>query len=266
MVLSRHYTVQVKSTRDPWSFKDHEAIEWLVNHPSPLFLAIVDKRSGTIDVFQTFARFDLYVHARYPTPLVLYPGEPGTGSVGLWDGVTSDCDLGAPILRVTANELFDDAVVAERLEVLSKWVEIERKNILLRDLGLLRFRGPEGYKTNHLSFHGYNEKGLGHVTDEQLELALHALGESLDCVGSQHGYVRRVKDPETLLLMMMLMRRITDKGHKRLSVHDGISVGGLGQWIHQPDDRYVGESIDRVIQTLLADPGTLGLLDRLRSR
>jgi hypothetical protein len=84
MLLSRPYTVQVKSNRSPWVFKESETIEWLVNHPSPFFLAVVDKGTGTIEVFQTFARFDLYVHARYPTPLVLHPGMPGTSSVGQW--------------------------------------------------------------------------------------------------------------------------------------------------------------------------------------
>jgi hypothetical protein len=266
MLVSWPYTVQVKSNRAPWRFEASETIEWLVNHPSPFFLAIVDKSDGTIDVFQTFARFDLYVHARYPTPLVLRPGKPGEGSVGLWDGVTNNYDLGAPIVRVTASELLNEQVLAERLAVLSKWVDIERKNIVLRDLGLLRFRGPQGYKTNEIAFSGWNEKGLGHVSAEQLGRALHALGESLDCVGSQYGYVKRDTDPETLLLMMMLMRRITDGGRKGLSVHDGIAVGGLGPSIIQSGDAYVGESIDRAIQTLLADPSTVELVNRIRTK
>src|SRR5450631_4076590 len=44
------YTVQVKSTRDPWVFDGPEEVRWLIEHPSPLFLCVVDKAAGKISV------------------------------------------------------------------------------------------------------------------------------------------------------------------------------------------------------------------------
>src|SRR5437867_42027 len=74
VVVRTLYTVQVKSNRDSWKLKDEEAVRWFIAHPTPLLLSIIDKAAGTIEVFQTFARFDLWAQGRYPVPLVLKPG------------------------------------------------------------------------------------------------------------------------------------------------------------------------------------------------
>src|SRR5215469_679933 len=38
-----YFAVQVKSAMDDWIFDGEESIRWLVEHPLPLFLCIVDK-------------------------------------------------------------------------------------------------------------------------------------------------------------------------------------------------------------------------------
>src|SRR5690349_6003911 len=38
-----HYTVQVKSESEPWVFPNADSVEWLIRHPFPLFLCVVDK-------------------------------------------------------------------------------------------------------------------------------------------------------------------------------------------------------------------------------
>jgi hypothetical protein len=42
------YTVQVKSQLKPWTFKSKESVEWLIKHPLPLFLGVVDKKTAIL--------------------------------------------------------------------------------------------------------------------------------------------------------------------------------------------------------------------------
>src|SRR5258708_30927765 len=49
-----YFTVQVKSTEDPWRLTDRESVEWLVHHPTPLFLCTVNKAENRVRVYQLF--------------------------------------------------------------------------------------------------------------------------------------------------------------------------------------------------------------------
>src|SRR6266567_2016115 len=42
------YTVQVKSNLDPVVFKDREAVRWVIEHPLPLFLCVVNKAEARL--------------------------------------------------------------------------------------------------------------------------------------------------------------------------------------------------------------------------
>ena len=39
-----YFTVQVKSTMEPWIFKDHDSIRGLIEYPMPLFLSVITRR------------------------------------------------------------------------------------------------------------------------------------------------------------------------------------------------------------------------------
>jgi hypothetical protein len=47
-VVRDYFVVQVKSGTDPWVFKDQDSVKWLVEYPTPLFLACVDKKKGSV--------------------------------------------------------------------------------------------------------------------------------------------------------------------------------------------------------------------------
>jgi len=50
-----YYSVQVKSTMDPWVFNSPESVRWIIEHPLPVFLCIVQKSEATILVYHTCA-------------------------------------------------------------------------------------------------------------------------------------------------------------------------------------------------------------------
>ena len=55
--VTDHYSVQVKSTTDAWVLEGNDSIEWLINHPTPLYLACVDKGGAQLSIYRTAARF-----------------------------------------------------------------------------------------------------------------------------------------------------------------------------------------------------------------
>jgi hypothetical protein len=46
-VVRDYFVVQVKSGTDAWVFEHEESVRWLVDYPTPLFLACVDKKTGS---------------------------------------------------------------------------------------------------------------------------------------------------------------------------------------------------------------------------
>lgn len=249
MLVRTPYTVQVKSSRGAWEFRDDHAVRWLVAHPTPFLLCVIDKDDGVIEVFHTFARFDLWARALYPTPLVLRPARAGVGSIGNWYPSNS-YELGAPILRVSSEDLFDDEILAERKQVLEAWLNIERRNMLLRDIGMMRFRAPAQYTTNTAKFGGYVEMGLALPSDEQLKDAINVLAEALDCVGSQLGHRGREQDTDTVVLAMMLLRLLTDRGRKPLGIHNS-GTGGVAALLYglglPLDQSAISDTLDRLL-------------------
>ena len=41
-----YFSVQVKSTMDPWILDGKDSVQWLAEHPLPFFLCVVDKSSA----------------------------------------------------------------------------------------------------------------------------------------------------------------------------------------------------------------------------
>ena len=56
-VVRDYFSVQVKSDLGPWVFGGEEQVRWLVEYPSPSFLACVDKKKGSVAVYQLMPRF-----------------------------------------------------------------------------------------------------------------------------------------------------------------------------------------------------------------
>lgn len=54
---SAYFSVQVKSTINSWVLDSKDSVQWLVEHPLPLFLCIVDKPSARLRLYHTSPRF-----------------------------------------------------------------------------------------------------------------------------------------------------------------------------------------------------------------
>src|SRR5205823_2141024 len=57
--VRNYFTVQVKSANETWNLKDFDAVKWLVEYPTPLFLCTVCKTKGRIRVYHLFPMFYL---------------------------------------------------------------------------------------------------------------------------------------------------------------------------------------------------------------
>src|SRR2546430_16493 len=148
-----HYTVQVKSTMTPWQFGTTEAVRWLVQHPLPLFLCILDKSAARLRLYHTFPRFLLWALGNLPDSLELVPEDSRRGQCTRWeDGKTFS--LSAPIVDRTITDLLDDAVFTQTRAVMECWLEAEANNLALVTMGVPIFTMPAGYETNTTALRG----------------------------------------------------------------------------------------------------------------
>src|SRR5205823_713900 len=104
------YTVQVKSDFKPVVFEGKEAVRWVIGHPLPLYLCVVDKSAARLSVYHTFARFCAWACRQRPDGLQMTPEPPtpgGTGQCTQWEG-SYPFSLGQPILDFTVTQMLDD--------------------------------------------------------------------------------------------------------------------------------------------------------------
>ena len=73
-----YYSVQVKSTPDPWVFDGPGPVQWLLESPAPLLFCILDKRTTKFTIYELRARFGAAAMTGRPPSLRLIPGEPGS--------------------------------------------------------------------------------------------------------------------------------------------------------------------------------------------
>ena len=203
-VVTDYYSVQVKSTDDAWVVEGNDAVKWLVRHPTPLFLACVDKHGGVLSIYQTLARF----FAGFWEPqdrLELIPSEGEVGQPPQWKEATR-FQLSVPILRVTIGDLMNKETLAHFQDVMRFWVGIDHENCNLQRMGLLRLRGPDAYRVNEVpSAAGIVEQGTLKPSNEQMRHAIQTMIEVLDCVGSQ---LLRVGDNKSALYAAMLLNHL----------------------------------------------------------
>jgi hypothetical protein len=70
-VVRDYFSVQVKSGLIPWNFTAGDQVRWLVEYPTPLFLACVDKKKLTVSIHHAMIRFLLRAFASRKSPSVL---------------------------------------------------------------------------------------------------------------------------------------------------------------------------------------------------
>lgn len=145
LLIRDHYYVQVKSKKEDLVYPDPDSVRWLVSLACPLFVAVVDKAQGVIELFQTVEVASL----AEPVERVTLTFDEGP------QFEARDCKateavvhLGAPVLRFEVARV-DDAKTRARLrDVLASWVRLGHDTITERRAGALVFGLPRTYEPN----------------------------------------------------------------------------------------------------------------------
>jgi hypothetical protein len=142
------YTVQVKSNPDPLVFEAH-ALQWVIEHPLPFFLCIVDKDSVRLSVYHTLPRFFARVSRREKIVMVPEPLIPGKETrLDNTATDTAEVSLGQPIIDFSVNQMLDDEFWAGLRIVFEGWVGLDNENLFRVKAKLPTCYAPVSYKTN----------------------------------------------------------------------------------------------------------------------
>jgi hypothetical protein len=142
-----YFSVQVKSTATPWKFSNQQSVRWLIEHPLPIFLCIVNKAALELQVYHTCPRFYAWSLPPLPETLELNPGPAGEGTCVQWDDGNS-YSLSAPILAFNISQIHDEDFRKKVKEVLRFWIQIEEQNLRRVKNKILQFSMPGRYTTN----------------------------------------------------------------------------------------------------------------------
>ncbi|MBZ0146780.1 MAG: DUF4365 domain-containing protein [Pseudorhodoplanes sp.] len=202
-----YYSVQVKSTMTPWVFEGAESVRWLVEHPLPIFLCVVNKSDAVIRVYHTTPRFAAWALPTHPNRLELIPGTENKGHTVDW--VSGDTfKLEAPILSFTVQEVLDRESRVKLAEVLKFWIDYDLENLFRIRSGIHHFRVPADYETNTTKFTAWTGQG-GRFRKESLALAQDRLKELLGLVATHYF---EEKDLVSAAIYAMALRRLSPAG------------------------------------------------------
>jgi hypothetical protein len=110
-------------------FDSPESVRWIIEHPLPIFLCIVQKSEARILVYHTTPRFAIWALPTHLNRLELIPGtETKANTVGWVKGDTFQ--LQAPILNFTIQEVLDQDFRAQVAEVLKFWIGYDVENLI----------------------------------------------------------------------------------------------------------------------------------------
>jgi hypothetical protein len=261
-VVRDYFVVQVKSGTDPWVFKDQDSVKWLVEYPTPLFLACVDKKKGSVSVYHVMPRFYVWALGRLPKRLVLRPEERDDGEFVAWENGET-FSLSAPIIRATIADLTCVEATGALGKVFQCWVGFDRENCDLMRQGLLRFRMPPSYRVNQPPNAGIGEVGYAVREPEFLERGILRLAESAECIGGQLFRQGDRSGALRALLLVYHLWRTYDQVLGKQGRWVGSIPGDLGTRVCQSlnealsdrgGPRYVFQGIDEVVKALENDP------------
>jgi hypothetical protein len=268
-VVRDYFSVQVKSSLDPWIFNRIDEVRWLVEYPSPLFLACVDKKKGTVAVYQVMARFARWALGALPDRLELTLSEQESAeSVGWIDG--TQFRLEAPVIKVTLADLIDGDKMEALRNVFQFWVNADRENCDMVRRGLYRFRIPLPYRVNQLPNESILEAGNAAPQGEFLNRGVLTLAEDAECLGGQ---LYRRGDRKGALRALLLVDHLRRKypgvfenqwrwNQKQLPGDLGALVNKkLSEAVQGEQVRDGREGVRQLDETLDGDPTVRGFLE-----
>jgi hypothetical protein len=258
-----YYSVQVKSTMSPWVFGSPESVRWIIEHPLPIFLCIVQKAEARIIVYHTAPRFAVWALPTRPDRLELIPGTETKANTVDW--VTGDTfNLRAPILNFTIQEVLDPEYRDHVAEVLKFWIAYDIENLVRIRSGIQYFWAPANYETNKTALTSWTRQG-GHLREESVLLARDRLKELLGIVGTD--YFRK-KDMVNAAIYAMALRQLSPEGYSRPTgptdpggQHDVHLHGELNRLFGTTPPGYVFQACDSLLKLVKDELGRHGIAD-----
>jgi hypothetical protein len=181
-----YYSVQVKSTMDPWVFSSPESVRWIIEHPLPIFLCIVQKPEAIIRIYHTSPRFAAWsLPIQRWSRLELIPGTETKGHTIEWR-MGDTFKLEAPILEFTIQQVLDRDFRAQVAKVLKFWIDFDVENLFRIKSGIYFFWAPHEYETNTTKVTGMSGQGQQLLPEESLQRAHNRLKELLGFLATHH--------------------------------------------------------------------------------
>jgi hypothetical protein len=248
-----YFSVQVKSTMDSWVLEGEESVRWLVEHPLPFFLCIVDKAAARIRLYHTSPRFYVWSLPPLPNRLELVPTTDQEGRCTQWEGSTT-FSLSAPVLDASVQELLDEDFHRQAWEVLRFWIGFDLENLARIKAGIHSFRMPDQYTTNSTNFRAWVTQGIVKAPD--LSSALEHVKESVSYLSSQLSYRG---DLAGAVRCAMLLRHFF-KDDIRSATHDSHLYNAINQVIKGGHDyQFSGvDSLNAMIDQRLTEADKRG--------
>jgi hypothetical protein len=249
-----YYSVQVKSTMEPWVFHGSESVRWMIEHPLPIFLCIVQKPEARILVYHTTPRFAVWALPTQPARLELIPGTERKAQTVDW--VTGEVfQLKAPILDFTIQEVLNPDFRTQVGEVLKFWIDYDVENLFRIKSGIHHFRVPADYETNTKKFSAWVGQG-GRFREESLRLAQSRLKELLGLIAT-HYYEK--KDMVSAAIYAMALRQLSPQGYSGpFDPHDTHLHMELNKLFELETPSYVFQACDsllKIVKDALAQHG-----------
>jgi hypothetical protein len=227
----------------PWVLKDQESVRWLVEHPLPFFLCVVDKRNARLRVYHLSPRFYVWVLQQLPSSLELIPSSDHKGVGTQWQNETTYL-LSAPILDATVTDFLDGDFHQTARKVLQFWVDVELLNIARVKSGIHLFCVPSNYITNSTKIGGWAIHQVNRAKD--LAVATASVRQSLAYLASQ---LYNRGDLEGGAHCASLHRRLSTGPCDDLVVVDGAVHTAINNATGQHGD-FVFQGVDRIIQII----------------
>ena len=250
-----YYSVQVKSTTEPWVFNGPESVRWIIEHPLPIFLCIVQKPEATIRVYHTTPRFAVWALPTHPNRLELIPGTETKARTVDW--VTGDTfKLEAPILSFTIQEVLDRDFSIQVAEVLKFWIDYDVENLFRIKCGIHHFRVPANYETNTTRFTAWTGQG-GRFREESLLLAQSRLKELLGVIAT-HYYHK--KDMVSAAIYAMALRQLAPD-YETFTPHDSHLHNELNRLFRMDPSTYLYHACDALLKMVKDELARRGIAE-----
>lgn len=232
------FTVQVKSNAKPITVESTRSIEWLLRHPLPIFLCVVDKKRQQIHVYHMLPRFYIWAHPPLPKMMTIVPEQGTEGTSVQWEP-NNNFSVSAPIISLTFADIADKNTMKKLKEVLVFWIGFEEENLSRIRNHILQFRMPASYETNSTKVPASVTQWVNKAPVDDLQAATNHLGPNLAWLSAQQWE----NDPRGALLMLALHRHLCADSNDAYAVHHKLNAACA-------KEGYAYEMADKVLQTL----------------